>query len=278
MIPGDAGHTERPMAKHCGHDYHTPVDVPVPWAVRLFGWTRVTFYVALAREVWGARQAVRKGLFARQDFAERGWNTIRLCESFGARYHVTGLQHVAALEQPVVIVGNHMSSLETFVLSAFVLPHRSMTFVVKESLVRMPLFGEVLASQKPICVGRSKPREDLRTVLREGKQRLADGTSVCVFPQSTRTADFTESRFNSIGAKLAFRAGVPVLPLALRTDFWGNGVGVLKDFGPVGRHRDVHFAFGPVIPAGTTSRDTHRRVVRFVRDHLQRWGVSCSPD
>ena len=40
----------------------------------------------------------------------------------------------------------------------------------------------------------------MECVLEGGAERLAAGTSLIVFPQTTRTADFDPSRFNSIGA------------------------------------------------------------------------------
>ena len=57
-----------------------------------------------------------------------------------------------------------------------------------------------------------------KAVLEGGKQRLQKGISIIVFPQTTRTVRFEPENFNSIGVKLAQRAKVPIIPLALRTD------------------------------------------------------------
>jgi hypothetical protein len=45
-----------------------------------------------------------------------------------------------------------------------------------------------------------------------GLARLKQGISIVVFPQTTRMVDFDASQFNSIGVKLAKKAGVPVVP------------------------------------------------------------------
>ena len=60
-------------------------------------------------------------------------------------------------------------------------------------------------------------------LMSKGVEHLKNGTSVIVFPQKTRAAEFNPEEFNSIGVKLAKRAGVPVQPLALDTSFWGRG-------------------------------------------------------
>ena len=52
---------------------------------------------------------------------------------------------------------------------------------------------------------------------------LRNGMSVIIFPQTTRIMDFDRKQFNSMGVKLAKRAQVPVVPIALKTDAWGVG-------------------------------------------------------
>lgn len=131
-------------------------------------------------------------------------------ESVGCRIEATGLEHFRSLEGPCVFIGNHMSTLETFVLPSMIQPWKDVTFVVKESLLKYPFFGPVLGSREPIVVGRSNPREDLVAVLEGGEARLKQGRSVIVFPQSTRSSVFDPAHFNTIGVKLAKRAGVPV--------------------------------------------------------------------
>ena len=100
-------------------------------------------------------------------------------------------------------------------LPGIIRPHRAVTFVMKKSLVTLPFFGAVMRSRDPIVVGRTNPREDLTAVLEGGVERLKKGISIIVFPQSTRTPDFDPQHFNTIGVKLARKAGVPVVPAFL---------------------------------------------------------------
>jgi 1-acyl-sn-glycerol-3-phosphate acyltransferase len=243
--------------------------------VRLLGWSRVPLCCHVITALSWARYTVWRGRFSAEEFVRQAMGLLARLEACGGRFEISGLEHVRALPGPAVIVGNHMSALETMLLPAMVLPHRPLSFVVKRSLVSAPLFGPILNTLDPVCVDRENPREDLKAVLTGGAERLEAGRCVCVFPQSTRSTVFDVSQFNSIGTKLAQRTGVPVLPLALRTDFWGNGRGVLRDFGPLGPCRDIHFAFGEPIPPGTSARDAQRQVVAFIREHLLEWGVHC---
>ncbi|HTU03505.1 MAG TPA: lysophospholipid acyltransferase family protein, partial [Candidatus Sulfotelmatobacter sp.] len=131
----------------------------------------------------------------------------------------------------------------------------------------------VMRSRDPIVVGRVNPREDLKAVLEGGAERLARGVSIVVFPQTTRTPVFDPAEFNTIGVKLAKRAGVPVVPLALKTDAWGEGR-LIKDLGRIDPSKTVHFAFGaPRCIAGRGSEE-HEEIVRYISAHLAAWGGS----
>lgn len=193
-----------------------------------------------------------------------------ILEDAGCRFEIAGMDY---LREPCVIVANHMSTLETFILPALIRPRLPLTFVVKESLVRMPLFGPVMRSRDPVVVGRRNPREDLVAMLREGAKRLADGISVVVFPQSTRSVDFDKKHFNSIGEKLAARANVPLLPLALKTDAWGQGAKI-KEAGKIRPDLPVRFRFGAPMRIEGNDKAQHEAAASFIAETLSAWQQS----
>jgi 1-acyl-sn-glycerol-3-phosphate acyltransferase len=121
-----------------------------------------------------------------------------------------------------------------------------------------------------VVVERANPREDFKVVMEEGARRLQQGISIVVFPQTTRTTTFDPAHFNTIGVKLAKRAEVPVIPVALRTDAWGNGRW-LKDFGPIDPGRTVHFAFGPPLAVQGSGQETQAAIVDFIEKKLGEW-------
>lgn len=193
----------------------------------------------------------------------------RVLESVGCTLHVEGLEHVRA-NGPCVFVGNHMSTLETFVLPSIIRPHKPVTYVVKRSLTTMPGFGPVMRSRNPVVVNRINPREDLQAVLEGGTERLQHGVSIIVFPQSTRSVDFDAAKFNSIGIKLAKRANVPVVPLALLTDTWGSGR-FIKDCGKIQPQYPIHFRFGPPMRVQDQGKAQHAQICEFIQNALTEW-------
>lgn len=252
-------------------EYRTPEARPA-WPLGPLEFLRAASFHARILWVYAvARRMIRKGIFDRGGYMTRSWKSLHVAESSGGRFEVTGLAHLAATPGPVVIIGNHMSSLETIVLPVLVLPFKDVAFVVKQSLTTHPIFGPIMCAVKHIAVGRDNPREDLRLVLERGAELIRQGVSVVIFPQATRSVAFDIEGFNTLGVKLAARTGVPVIPLALKTDFMANGMW-LKDMGYVHPGRTIHFAFGPALPVSGNGRETHTAVVRHVATHLQAWG------
>lgn len=236
----------------------------------------VYFYTVVARAMNDAASRARSadGL-SDTFFVKRSNDLLRAAERCGTDVHVTGLDRVQeqCSHGPVVFVGNHMSTLETFTLPGVLLPFTPLTFVLKQELMSFPLLGTILQTLEPVTVSRDDPRGDLKKVLSEGTERVHGGRSVTVFPQTTRRTDFDPSSFNTLGVKLAARADVPAIPLALRTDFWSTGR-FIKDFGPIRPNNSIHFAFGEPIPVDRrNSREAHRAVVDFLRENLSQWGV-----
>ncbi|MBN2068208.1 MAG: 1-acyl-sn-glycerol-3-phosphate acyltransferase [Opitutales bacterium] len=228
------------------------------------------FYMDMANLVCSS------GLFAKwHDYNDERWladsfKALRVLERSGVQIHVENIDVVRNLEGPVVYIGNHMSTLETFLLPAFIRSFQPVTYVIKQSLVEYPIFKHVMRSRNPIVVGRDNPKADLIKVMKEGQERIASGISVIVFPQTTRALTFDRSQFNSIGVKLAKKAGVKVVPLALKTDAWSPGKWH-KDYGPIYADRPVHVRFGQAMEVVGSGKETHEAIGDFIEQSLAEW-------
>jgi len=197
---------------------------------------------------------------------------MRIVEKWGAHLRFDGLNRYPAEKGPYVFACNHMGTLEVNALPGLIASRTPMTFVVKQSLLEMPFFGQVLKRLQAIPVMRQHPGEDLKQVLNEGERLLSEGVSVILFPEGGRQDIFSHRRFNSLAVKLAIRAGVSVVPVALRTDFWGEGKRV-KEFGPLFPEKPVHISFGdPVTPEGR-GKASHQQILNYIADHLMEWGA-----
>lgn len=217
-----------------------------------------------------ASRRAKRSRYGDNDWIRSSLDILRALEGTGVRFEITGIDDFKGVEGPCVFIANHMSTLETFVLPAIIAPFKMATFVVKESLVEYPVFRHVMRSRNPITVSRTNPREDLKTVFDGGIERLRKGLSIIIFPQTTRSTLFDPAEFNTIGVKLAKKAGVPVVPVALKTDAWVNGRR-LKDFGRIDPSIPVHIAFGKPLWIKDRGNEEHREIIGFITERLKEW-------
>lgn len=124
-------------------------------------------------------------------------------------YQLKGAENIPTT--PCVILAKHQSAWETL---AFQLIFPPQVYVMKRELLWIPFFGWGLAMTSPIAINRNAGREALKQLVKFGKQRLACGLWVVVFPEGTRIAPGEQGKFHLGGAWLASGAKATVLPVA----------------------------------------------------------------
>jgi len=250
-------------------DYSSP-ERKIGWIARRM--PGPVFYSRMILTVMSGALAARRHRYNGERWIQDSLRILEDLESVGVKVSIENTGSFTSLSSPCVFAGNHMSMLETFILPGIIRSHRKVTFVIKESLLDYPVFKNIMAAVDPIAVSRTNPRHDLQIVLREGIKRLENSTSVILFPQPSRSNQFIPSRFNSLGVKLALRAGVPVIPVAIKSDAWGNGKR-LKDFGPIDPRFPVHFAFGDPITVTGNGKAAQEKTIQFISQKLREWGM-----
>jgi 1-acyl-sn-glycerol-3-phosphate acyltransferase len=253
------------------HGYQSP-ERRLFLAHHLPGWRTFIFYFRIIMAFVIARLDGLREKLTNERWLTASIRCLKAVESAGGRLNVSGLEAVSKHRGPLVYIANHMSILETIILPSLTLTFNDVTFIIKDELRKYPLIGRVMKALNLIAVYRQNPREDLKIVLNEGQNRIRQGCSVVIFPQATRSKIFDEKIFNTLGVKLARKAGVPVVPIALKTDFHGNGRWI-KDIGPIHPDRPLYFKFGEPMPVVGNGQATHKRVVKFIAQNLSAWGA-----
>ncbi|MGE5351493.1 MAG: lysophospholipid acyltransferase family protein [Acidobacteriota bacterium] len=231
----------------------------------------LSFFPKLLNIVIRSGRIAQKGKYGPVEWVQSSVDIMDALEKAGVSIEVTGMSNLHSFEGPAVFISNHMSTLETVILPSVIQPVKEVTFVVKQELMKYPFFGDILGARNPIVVGRSNPREDLVHVMDEGLKYIKDGRSIIIFPQRTRSSKFNAEHFNTLGVKLAKKAGCFVVPTALVTDAWGNGK-IMKDFGKIDPGKKVHVSFGKPFRVESTGAKEHLDVLDFIREKLTQWG------
>lgn len=134
-------------------------------------------------------------------FGIRTANSSPPCEGSGAR----------------LVVANHVSWLDVFAIWSTT----DATFVAKGEVGRWPIIGSLAQRLGVIFIDRSRRRDAMMTS-RHMADLLAQGRSVCIFPEGTSTNGRELQPFHPALFQSAIEAGVAVQPIAIRY-FRANG-------------------------------------------------------
>ncbi len=161
-----------------------------------------------------------------------------------------------------VIMIKHSSSLETYGHVPF-FPRTA--WVIKREVLWIPFFGWALQLIfRPIAIDRGSGARAVKQVIQQGKERLAEGIWVSVFPEGTRMPPGETRKYGVSGAALAKEAGVMIVPVAHNAvDFWQRRE-LTK------RPGTVRFCIGPPIDAADREpRETNLLVQAWIEDKMR---------
>lgn len=133
-------------------------------------------------------------------------------------YKIKGLEKIPNV--PGVFMANHQSFWDNMFMQLITPKH---SWIIKQELLDIPFFGWGLKILEPIAVNRHSSMS-VREIIIKGKQKIAEGMSMVIFPESTRLKVNEDRSFKPSGIKLAIEAGVPIVLIAHNSGlFWPKG-------------------------------------------------------
>jgi len=165
-------------------------------------------------------------------------------------------------DEPCVFLIKHTTAMEAYWQIAALPPA---TWVLKRELLWVPVFGWALGIvMKSIAVDRNAGGPAVKQVIAQGRDRIASGMSVCIFPEGTRMAPGETRRYGVSGAALAKEVGCPLVPVAHNAgDFWPRR-GLRKQPGK------IRFCIGPPIDAaGRRPKETNKIAQDWVESKMR---------
>jgi len=206
----------------------------------------------------------------------RWWMVARWCRHIihaarllcGIRYRIQGWENLP--DGPAVLLSKHQSAWETMAFPA--LMPRPLCFVFKRELLMVPFFGWALGMLKMIHIDRKKGPRAFVSVIRQGRERLADGSWVIMFPEGTRTPTGVTGAYKSGGARFAIATGAPVVPIAHNAGRMWPKNALVKRSGL------ITLSIGPAIPtAGRDAESVNAELSTWIEAEMRRIDPNAYP-
>lgn len=188
-----------------------------------------------------------------------GTPTVRRIVHGWSAFHYRLVRHVLGIrfewngeipDGPYLIAVKHQAMVETVEALRFA---RTPVVVMKRELTTMPLFGWVTRRYGVIGVDRDAGAKALRDMMAKGKQAVAEGRPVVIFPEGTRVPFGQRPALRPGFAGLYRALGLPVVPVALDSaQLWSRGL--------VKKSGTIHFKVGEMIPPGLKRDEVEARV------------------
>lgn len=187
----------------------------------------------------------------------RIWGNIGLWAA-GIKVNLRGLDNLNG-RGPYIFISNHQGWFDIFAaLGKLPLPF---SWLAKEELFKIPLFGHAMHRAGYIPIDRKDHRKALMSINRAAEV-IRDGTSVFIFPEGTRSADGVLRDFKKGGFILAIKSRQPIVPISISGSYL-----ILRKNSWMIHSGEITLSIGtPIKTAGVNSRNL---LVQQVREAIR---------
>ncbi|KAA1193914.1 1-acyl-sn-glycerol-3-phosphate acyltransferase [Pseudohalioglobus sediminis] len=133
----------------------------------------------------------------------------------GVKYRVHGEDNLPAQQdmRRVILCPKHQSTWETFFFPS--MTSHPLSYVFKQELLRIPVFGWAMARLRMVHIDRSKRSEAWNKVAELGQQLMDEGKWIIMFPEGTRTERGSKGDYKTGASRLAITTGAYIIPIAV---------------------------------------------------------------
>ncbi|MEM7042343.1 MAG: lysophospholipid acyltransferase family protein [Pseudomonadota bacterium] len=136
----------------------------------------------------------------------------------GLNYRLLGDEH--RHDSGVIYAIKHQSAWDTITTHLLI---DDPAIALKQELTKIPIFGPCLRHAGMITIDRGHGTRALRSLIDGGRQAIARGSPIVIFPEGTRTPPGERNTYHPGVAALYRQLALPVVPVALNSGlFWGR--------------------------------------------------------
>ncbi|MDX2259507.1 MAG: lysophospholipid acyltransferase family protein [Hyphomicrobiaceae bacterium] len=133
----------------------------------------------------------------------------------GTRFEIRGRENLPS--GPVLVASKHQSAWETFALIPL---FSDPAMVMKAELGRIPLYGWFSRKFEHLLIERDKGAAALKRLMKDARQRAAEGRQIVIFPEGTRQPPGAGPDYKPGAAALYECLDLPCVPVALNSGLY----------------------------------------------------------
>lgn len=178
----------------------------------------------------------------------------------GITYEIRGQQYIA--NHPVIYASKHQSAWDTIIFLAIL---DNPAYILKRSLLRIPLWGWYLWRMEMIAIDRSAGASTLKQMVKDSRKALDGRRSVVIFPEGTRKRPGAEPDYQPGVQAMYGQLKTAVVPIALNSGYYWGRDAFLKKPGT------IVMEFLPPIPPGENKKafsEQLRQAIEMKSDQL----------
>lgn len=179
-----------------------------------------------------------------------------LVQFAGVTVSVSGEEKIPS-EGSVLFVSNHQGNFDIPLLLGYI--EKPKGFIAKIELKKLPLIRTWMTHLNCVFMDRSDIRQSLK-VMKQATDYLKVGYSMVIFPEGTRSKSKTLGEFKAGSLKLAFKAGVPIIPITISGSYK-----IMEQNGIIIKPADVKITLHDPIPTAGLSKEEAAELPEKVR-------------
>lgn len=177
----------------------------------------------------------------------------------GANLHIQGKENLSQKEA-AVYMGTHKSYMDIVIMIALV--DAPLIFIAKSELKTLPFLSTWVKTVGGIYIDRDDIRQSFRVIV-EAIEMLERGYSIAIFPEGTRSKGSELGDFKAGSFKLATKANVPIVPIAM-----GNTFKLLEEARRL-RPAKIRVNVGQVIDVPNLSKEQKQTISGDTQKYIQ---------
>lgn len=196
-----------------------------------------------------------------------------LIKSLSLKEVVMGEENIPK-DENVVFISNHQGTFDVI----FMIPYlkQATIYIAKEELKKMPVYGQWINNMGGLFLDRQDAREGLKLINEASRRISEEGMDGAIFPEGTRSRSLNMGEFQKGSFKMAQKANVKVVPVAVYDTYrpLESGEGIVT-------HIPIFLSFLPPVDVTNISREEgktiHIKVQEMIKEELDRIGREVKP-